>query len=188
MLIFQKIKNLIAKFFMVATFAIPCAQALTVDLGSKTSPTTFNYENTFTSPTPAFVDWFGFSIDASDANLLTATIGLSNIFNIANLQTRLYKGYVDSSGVHNLGWLATGQDTHISQNGYDVILNTIAPMSIGSGQYLIKVTGNATGVLGGSYRGAANFITATTVPVLGVLPLLLSGMAFFGVYFRRKQH
>jgi hypothetical protein len=165
----------------------PSAQALTVDLGTRTSPTAFTYSNSFNAPTTDFTDWFAFAINNSTTNVLTASISLAEIYGISMLDTKLFKGYVDVNGVHDEGWLASGVSTKIDEDGAVITFNEIAPLDIPSGQYLLRIKGAVNGTFGGSYIGIANFAAVTSVPIPGVLTLLISGMAFMGVFFRRKH-
>jgi hypothetical protein len=176
------LKNWLANFLIASLFFSSTSQALTTDLGNQPSPAHFNYTNTFTAPNvQPFTDWLAFTVNSSLFDATTVGIKLSTVFGITDLETKLYKGYLTSTGeAQTEGLVATG--TLINSN--KSTLNIISPLIV-SGSYLLNITGVVTGSNGGSYAGAAN-LGASSVPVPGALGLFLSSLGLLAAFYRRS--
>ena len=115
-----------------------------------------------------FTDTISFSITAGDlstsANPLNVKLNNTNVFNISDLTYTLW------SGSDNLGTF-NGDNTTFT--------NTLA-----AGDYVVKVTGNADGVAGGTY-GIAMQLAA--VPEPETYAMLLAGLGLVGFMSRRRN-
>jgi hypothetical protein len=121
----------------------------------------------------------------TSGDVLTATLNLGDIFNISNLQVRMYGfaagttlpgptvGSVPAGALNTIAWtgFAPGQNS--------VTLNFSA---IPAGTYYLDIRGSVTGSAGGSYLAALN---VQPVPLPAALPLLLSGLGLVGLRRRR---
>ncbi len=134
-----------------------------------------------------FYDDYVFTIGGSSVSSITATIDLSQVFDISDLNVRLFSwsgtseqssqtvtiGSVPGGAIQ--AWTfatGTGEVAVIDQN------------NLAAGTYVLQVRGNVSGANGGTYVGSLN---VTPVPLPAALPLLLSGLGMLGgLAYRRK--
>jgi len=136
----------------------------------------------------SFQDTYVFTVPAvTSGDVLAATLDLANIFNISNLQVRMYGfaqgtplpgpsvGAFPPGAINAIPWagIAPGQSS--------VTMNFSA---IPAGTYYLDIRGSVTGTAGGSYLAALN---VQPVPLPAALPLLLSGLGLVGLR-RRRTH
>jgi hypothetical protein len=155
-------------------------------------PGTYSYANTLAGGTSGgtpitgspngygFYDDYEFSIAGATADSLTATINLGGVFNISNLDARIYN-VAGLSSLPQLGAVAGEIDGTTS--GDEV---TIGSAMLNPGTYVLEIQGNATGSLGGTYTGVLQLATAV-VPLPPAWTLLLSGAAGLGLLRRRRR-
>jgi hypothetical protein len=133
-----------------------------------------------------FYDDYVFTIGASEVSSITATIDLSNTFDINGLNARLFSwngnaeqlnSRVDLDGVGpNLlqAW------TYATGTGDVAVINR---SGLGAGTYVLQLRGTVDGLSGGAYVGT---LQVQPVPIPAALPLLLSGLGLLGVIGRRR--
>lgn len=145
------------------------AQAADYNLGTLSAGFTGFGPNSVISG--SFVDKINFTLtgltnDSFGVGALNFTVGGLPVLNINNLSMSLF----DSN------------DTALS-SGLDFTVNSLT-----NGNYYLKVTGTATGLLGGLYTGGINTVNVTPVPEPDALSLLMSGLAMLGfMAYRRRQ-
>jgi PEP-CTERM motif len=175
------------------------------DLGMLTSPVTLTYSHAFNDTDPLtaglqlagvpgtvlatdrFYDDYAFQIGGSFASAITATIDLGTVFDISNLQVRLYEGTLQTMATGPVGpallaaWSAQNLIVQGSGSG-DV--QVIAPITLGPGSYLLEVRGNITGTSGGAYAGVLNL---SPIPEPGAVGMMLAGLGMLGFMARRRR-
>ncbi|MFM2289258.1 MAG: hypothetical protein RL684_2401 [Pseudomonadota bacterium] len=137
----------------------------------------------------SFQDTYVFTVPVATAgDVLTATLNLGNIFNISNLQVRMY-GFAQGSALPGptVGSIPGGALTPIPWTGFATGQNslTLNFTAIPAGTYYIDIRGSVTGSAGGSYLAALN---VAPVPLPAALPMLLSGLGLLGLRRRRTMH
>ena len=163
--------------------------AATIILGDTTSPRIFTYKDSFTRPSSSeFTDWFVFSFNpTSYLDAKTISLKSGSIFGITNLQTKLYQGQLDANGAVQQGLLLA--EAIVSTSGSaNTTVQSISPLLVQGGRYLLKVSGRATGTLGGSYSGSLNLVPPGQVPVPSAVSLLGIGLAMIGFVFRGRRY
>jgi hypothetical protein len=133
-----------------------------------------------------FYDDFVFTIADAAANSITSTIDFGDIFEISNLQVRLYNAAGQSSlpvvGTP-VGGVIDAWSTAISYNGGTGTVAVLENTILSAGTYVLEVRGNITGQFGGSYSGVLN---VAPVPVPAALWLFGSGIAGLIAARRRR--
>lgn len=191
---------------------LPAAQAADVvtgatDLGTLTAPVTLTYSHAFNDLDPLtaglqvaglpqtllstdrFYDDYAFTVGGSFASSITATIDLGQLFDISNLEVRLYRGSLLTTTTGPAGpalvqaWQAVPVVATGTGSG-DV--QVIAPVGLDPGSYVLEVRGYVTGSAGGAYAGVLN-LAAAPVPEPGALALLAAGLGVLGVAGRRRR-
>ena len=178
-----------AKFIvlgLLAMFALTGqAMATTTNLGPQASPASLFYGNTFSAPLTQFYDDFMFSIPTVSVDSITSTINLGSFLGINNLQARLYSGTTIYTGAVPGGVLqAWSTSIPISMGGLSGTLAVINPITLGTGNYILEVRGDAVGTAGGSYSGVLNI---APVPETGEWLLLLVGLGLIGFIATRSS-
>jgi len=138
----------------------------------------------------SFQDTYAFSLSApatGDALVVSLDLGsgFGNLFDISNLQFRLYEvpssntapGLTIPAGSTNV-YTWTGK----SGNDLGAVISTTFPNAT-SGTYFLDIAGTADGTSGGTYIGQLNL---APVPVSPALPMLVSGIAGLGAFARRR--
>jgi len=129
--------------------------------------------NTNTSMGSAgFIDDYLFSISAATADAVTATVSNGSAYDISNLFVTLYSLTTNPGGLVLTKPAATVYYGDVSQvdGATSVILSNVM---LGDGQYVLQISGTASGTLGGSYTGS---LELTPVPLPASFPLLLTGL------------
>lgn len=133
-----------------------------------------------------FYDDYVFTIGGSSVSSITATIDLGQVFDISDLNVRLFSwngtseqssqtatvGSVSGGAIQ--AWTfatGTGEVAVIDQN------------NLPGGTYVLQVRGNVSGSNGGTYVGS---LQVTPVPLPAAFYLLGSGLLGLGVLRRRK--
>lgn len=153
-------------------------------------PGTYSYSNTLAgganggtpitgSPNAyGFYDDYEFSVAGGTADSLTATINLGGVYNISNLDARIYS-VAGLTTLPQLGAVAGEIDGTTSGE-----IVTIGSALLNPGTYVLEVQGNATGSLGGTYSGVLQL--SSPVPLPATWMLLLSGVAGIGLLRRGR--
>ncbi|MGD9841860.1 MAG: FxDxF family PEP-CTERM protein [Steroidobacteraceae bacterium] len=134
-----------------------------------------------------FYDDYVFTIDASSLSSITATIDLGSVFDINNLNVRLFSwnGNAESNSTPTVtigapvgGVLQAW--TYATGTGDVAVINQT---NVTAGTYVLQVRGNTDGSNGGTYVGQ---LQVTPVPLPAALPLLLSGLGLLGLMGKRR--
>ena len=170
---------------LLAMFALSGqALATTTNLGPQTAPASLFYGDTFSAPLNQFYDDFMFNIPTASVDSITSTINLGNFLGINNLQARLYSGTITTTG-HPSGLLeAWSTSIPISMGGVSGTVAVISPITLGTGDYILEVRGDAVGTAGGSYAGVLNI---APVPEAGEWLLMLAGLGLIGFITARSR-
>jgi hypothetical protein len=134
-----------------------------------------------------FQDSYQFTVGTSaSGDTLLASLGLGTLFDITNLQFRLYEvagpgtqpivGGIPAGGTSVTSWMGLapgGNSISASFNG------------IQSGTYILDVAGVASGTSGGSYIGSVDL--QQPVPLPAAIWLMLSGLGGLGVLVRKRR-
>ena len=145
--------------------------------------------------TYAFQDAYQFSIGASTAgDVLAVSLALQSplqgVFNVANLQFRLYEVAssstapgltIPTNGTVITPWQGIAGD----DNGVAISTNF---NNLVEGTYVLDIAGTADGTSGGTYVGQLNLNPPSAVPLPPALPLLLASVAGLGVFARRRRN
>jgi hypothetical protein len=163
---------------------VPGQYTFTDTFTTQQSPT----QNLGTSAVGAydFQDSYRFTVGTSaSGDTLLATLGLGALFDITNLQFRLYE--VPSATTQPLvGGIPSGSILITSWMGLPTGSNSVSAEfnGIQSGTYILDVAGIASGTGGGTYIGSLNL---QPVPLPAALGLMLSGLAGLGTLARRRK-
>jgi hypothetical protein len=191
-------------------FTIASAQAADVvtgatNLGTLTAPVTLTFGHAFNDTNPAlaglqlagvpgtllasdtFYDDYAFTVGASFANALAATLDLGALLDIDNLQLRLYQGTLQTTttGPISPADLVLRWTAPVSATGTGTgEMQIIDALPLAAGNYVLEVRGNITGTHGGSYAGVMNF---APIPEPGAMGMLLAGLGLLGFLGRRNR-
>jgi hypothetical protein len=134
-----------------------------------------------------FYDGFQFTVAASTIDAMSSTFSLQKLFQIDNLQMRVYSVAGNSTfpvlgPVNGLkgGWstpIDFGSGTETGE------ISALSDIMLGSGTYILEVRGDVIGTAGGSYSGNINL---SPVPLPAALPLLISGLGLLGGLARKR--
>jgi len=159
------------------------ARALTTDLGAFSVPSSTSFADTFSAPLVSFSDYFTFSIPSAAFNSITSTVSLGQYLGIANLQASLWSGTISSStGLPAGSLLTTSTPIIIISGTVTSTIDVINPITLGTGNYILQVSGNVTGLSGGSYSGTLN---VSPVPEAAEWTMLLLGLLMATVAIMR---
>ena len=169
----------------IATFGWTApARATNVDLGTVVTPASLVFGNDLLLG--AFTDVFSFSIDAGtsfDVSSLLST-GYSNRSGILDMQASLFSG----STLLLEGDAATSR----SPEGFPSRDISFAAITLGNGDYHLKVHGTATSFLPdvpitAGYLGSIDFVAATApIPEPSTWLLMAFGLGALGLAMRRS--
>jgi hypothetical protein len=170
-------------------------------------PGQYTYDRTFTNPegsgaitgsdiyggssygnlgASGFIDDYFFQITSAQADVVSATISLGDLFSVENLFARIYSLDANPGGLVSSG-VPSGPVFYGTMNTTgSVSIVQINPVLLAAGSYVLEVSGTADGTLGGSYTGTLNLGPAP-VPLPAGLPLLLGGIATLAGFARRSR-
>lgn len=162
----------------LVAFAATPVQALTVSLGTLSSPGAFGIANSGLSGPVA--DSFSFTIASGAEFTFTGLLQTppSNRFWIGDLDATLFKG----------GAPVAEGNSQPQSNPFPFTTVDFAPVTLGAGDYVLNVFGNATSAFPGpssSYQGALTF--AAPVPEPEIALLMALGLAGVGWAARRRR-
>jgi hypothetical protein len=134
-----------------------------------------------------FYNDFEFTVASSTIDAVSSTINLQNLFQIDNLQMRVYSVAGNSTfpalgPVNGLqgGWSTPVNFTAGPESGE---ISALSDIMLGAGTYILEVRGDVIGTAGGSYAGNLNL---SPVPLPAALPLLISGLGLLGGLARKR--
>jgi hypothetical protein len=167
--------------------SVPGSHTFGNSLGSLTTPV----YTTSGGQSFEFYDDYVFSIGSADANVLSSSINLGNFLGLDNFQVRLYE-LAGNTPLPHFGTpvgstLLESWSTAISFSpGVTGIVNVIPEHTLGSGNYVLEVRGNVSGLAGGSYTGQMNLVPVP-VPLPAAVWFLVSGLSGLGALVRKKR-
>ena len=174
------------------------ANVATGNISALSATGAYDYGNGFTSAQTTnfsttgygFYDDYIINIGAGQVDSITSSITIGSSSGISGLSVRLYD-YVANGDVAPLlttpvaGSASDAWSTTIPVSpGATATYSVLSPTTLDAGTYVVEVRGTATGTSGGAYSGTLNL---APVPLPAALPLLLSGIAFFGGAARRRN-
>lgn len=168
-----------ATFACLGALAAAPAQALTVSLGTISAPVTLGVFNSGLSG--PFTDSFSFTIASGDSFTFGGHLETppSNRFWIDDLDATLLRG---------ASVVAEG-DSQPQSNPFPFTTVDFAPITLGAGDYVLNVFGNATSAFPGpssSYNGALTFAAPVPEPEIALLMAIgLTGVGWRAA--RRRQ-
>jgi hypothetical protein len=186
--------------------AVGTAPIVTVDDYILDVPGQYSFDGTFASSQEflpvlstlssvgpyTFLDSYVFAVtEAASGNALTASLELGSLFDINNLQMRIYK--VTGAGatlpvIGSLQPLILSGDVALVTPwigppiGQTTVVGTF--YNITAGTYVLDIAGTAVGQNGGLYVGSLNL---APVPVPAAVWLLASGLGALGAAARRRR-
>lgn len=132
-----------------------------------------------------FQDSYEFTVSTTaSGDTLLASLGLGTLFDISNLQFRLYQ--VPAPNTQPIvGGLPSGSTSVTVWQGLAPGQNSMTASFSGiqSGTYILDVAGIASGTGGGSYVGSVDL---EPVPLPAALWLMLSGLGGLGALIRKR--
>lgn len=123
-----------------------------------------------------FTDTYYLTFADQATSSSTATFSLTNLkfksfVNITGLNVSLYDSASPSSPLTL---------TTLASNSWSYVMNTAS-------QYVLKISGNASGSLGGSYSLGISTVQAAPVPEPASVALFLAGIGALGLVGRRRK-
>lgn len=150
------------------------ANDIQLNAGMITSDAANPYGHMFVHDMGTFTDTIDFTIPSgslgSSANALTLTLGNTTVFNVSNLMYSVYSGTAMDGGQL---WATYAGDN----------MTHDLPLSM-AGAYHIMITGNADGMMGGSYA----LSLVSSVPEPETYAMMFGGLALLGAVARRRQN
>jgi len=129
-----------------------------------------------------FYDDFLLNVPTGTLAAIATSFSFGSLFNIDNLQVRLYGGSTPTLGAP-AGGAISSWSTPISAGSFTGTLVTIPETVLAAGNYVLEVRGLVSGVAGGSYTGQLN---VAPVPVPGAVWLMGSALALVTATRRRR--
>ena len=162
------------------------------NFGTLGAPYSTFYGHTFTAanqPNAAdtFYDDYAFTVDAGAFSSISATFDLGSLLQISNLSARLFKGTPwpsSTPGTLNSADLLQRWSAVVASGTGTGSVQSINPIVLGSGTYVLEVRGNVTGSSGGSYGGVFNL---APVPEPTGMALAFAGLGFLGLTVRHRK-
>jgi hypothetical protein len=162
------------------------------NFGAPGVPFSTFYGHTFTpanqpSAGDTFYDDYAFTVSAGAFSSISATFDLGSLLQISNLQARLFAGTPWSGstpGTLNTADLLQRWSATVASGTGTGSVQSINPISLGAGSYVLEVRGNVTGSSGGSYGGVFNL---APVPEPTGIALAFVGLGFLGLAGRRRR-
>jgi hypothetical protein len=133
-----------------------------------------------------FQDSYQFTVGTSaSGDTLLASLGLGTLYNITNLQFRLYQ-VASATTQPIVGGIPAGSTPVTAWMGLVPGNNSMTASFSGiqSGTYMLDVAGIASGTSGGSYIGSVDL---QPVPLPAALWLMLSGLGGLGALSRKRR-
>ncbi len=128
-----------------------------------------------------FVDQYRFSVDLVEFSAIASTIDLAQVFNVNALQVHLFGPDALQLSAIGAGQGITGRAPTATAMGTDE-LQTLQPLALQAGTYVMEVRGRVAGLAGGSYAGVINL---SPVPEGSAWSMALVGL---GVLALAKRH
>ncbi|HEY1413222.1 MAG TPA: FxDxF family PEP-CTERM protein [Rhodopila sp.] len=135
-----------------------------------------------------FQDSYEFTVGTNaSGDTLLASLGLGTLFNITNLQFRLYQ-VPSPTTAPIVNGLPANSNVITSWTGLAPGANSMTASfnGIQAGTYILDVAGIADGTGGGSYVGSADLEPAP-VPLPAAVWLMLSGLGSLGALARKRR-
>ena len=160
--------------------------------GTLSAPYSTFYGHTFTaanqpSAADTFYDDYAFKVSDGAFSSISATFDLGSLLQISNLSARLFAGTPWSGltpGTLNSADLLQRWSTTVASGTGTGSVQSINPIVLGTGSYVLEVRGNVTGSSGGSYGGVFNL--APVPEPTGIAPAV-AGLGFLGLVARRRK-
>lgn len=137
-------------------------------------PSTISIGNQFNTAT-TFTDTYQFTIPEGSFNALSSSINLSSIFGIQNLVVGLYS--------NNLPIISVNASQTVIDPQTTIQFAAIPAQSLNAGSYEFRVSGQVSGLFGGSYSGVMNI---AAVPETESYALFIAGISLLGLNLRKK--
>lgn len=162
------------------------------NFGTLSAPYSTFYGHTFTAanqPNAAdtFYDDYAFTVSEGAFSSISATFDLGSLLQISNLSARLFAGTPWSGstpGTLDAGDLLQRWSAVVASGTGTGSVQSINPIVLGTGSYVLEVRGNVTGSSGGSYGGVFNL---APVPEPTGMALAIIGLGFLGFAARRRN-
>lgn len=162
------------------------------NFGTLSAPYSTFYGHTFTAATrpnaaDTFYDDYAFTVDAGAFSSISATFDLGSLLQISNLTARLFTGTPwtgSTPGTLNSADLLQRWSNTVASGTGSGSVQSISPIALGAGSYVLEVRGNVTGSSGGSYGGVFNL---APVPEPTGIALAFAGLGFLGLVARRRH-
>jgi hypothetical protein len=163
------------------------------NFGTLSAPYSTFYGHTFTpanqpSAADTFYDDYAFTVDAGAFSSISATFDLGSLLQISNLSARLFTGTPWSGstpGTLNPADLLQRWSNVVASGTGSGSVQSINPIALNQGSYVLEVRGNVTGSSGGSYGGVFNL---APVPEPTGIALAFVGLGFLGFVARRRKN
>lgn len=163
------------------------------NFGMLSAPYSTFYGHTFMpanqpSAADTFYDDYAFAVSDGAFSSISATFDLGSLLQISNLSARLFKGTPWSGsapGTLNAADLLQRWSNVVASGTGSGSVQSINPIVLTPGSYVLEVRGNVTGSSGGSYGGVFNL---APVPEPTGITLASIGLGFLGFAARRRKN